>query len=974
MKKRLVVLLLCVAVVISTVLVGSAGVPVRADTHYVGSGGSIQAAIDAASPGDTVNLAAGTYVLTSQVDLNKANLTLVGAGSSSTIVQVSGSSYGFYITATGVAIQALGIQKTDKTGQNIIYVGASNVSISNSDISGQFAIGDAEVSRAIEVAGGLSGLNFSGNTIHSLRQPAYVNGVTTGTISNNYVYLTRGWVVAEGNLTFTGNTWGTGANANVYDIAVLSTVSPTYYADIPAMAAANNSAFIEDQRTTPYTLSIVYVDGSVAASGDGTARSPVKTMAEGITRVVSGGTVHVAAGTYTGTVTIGKSLSLLGARAGVDARGRTGSESIVDAGLSAANPSAIIVTSTAANMTIDGFTIVGSRGAVKSDSVNLQFLNNIVQANASTYGTNTAALVYIDGGANQITVRRNDISPTPVLSVGTNCLRLAITSAAASVVVDNNWLRNATHETAYQGSGQGIGIDSSGASITMTNNSFYDNGGDGMFVGTGATFGILTGTGNSFYNNAYWGLNLGSGITGTMSIKNGNFYGNGAGGLQNNSTNIIDATNNWWGDASGPYNAASNPSGLGNAVSSNVLFVPWTGMVTPTVASATPNQGTQGQTLSSVVITGTNFTGASAVSFGAGITVSSFTVNSATQITANITIATGAIVGARDVSVTTSGGIGTRTGGFTVVASGPPAAPVLISPAAGAYQGSTSVTFTWEAVAGATQYYLIVSTSPTLNVSRTFEGYVTGTSWTVTGFPNNGTTYYWSAWSIDDGVWCIIADGYANTRAFINRGENVPAAPVLTSPAPGAYQAGTSVTFTWEAVAGATQYYLIVSTSPTLNVFRTFEGYVTGTSRTVTGFPNNGTTYYWSVWSIDDGVWCIIADGYANTRAFINRGEMVPAAPVLTSPAAGAYQAGTSVTFTWEAVAGATQYYLIVSTSPTLNVFRTFEGYVTGTSQTVTGFPNNGTTYYWSAWSIDDGVWCWLADGYANTRSFVNRA
>lgn len=38
---------------------------------------------------------------------------------------------------------------------------------------------------------------------------------------------------------------------------------------------------------------------------------------------------------------------------------------------------------------------------------------------------------------------------------------------------------------------------------------------------------------------------------------------------------VINATGNWWGDVSGPYNATSNPSGLGNAVSDNVTFTPW---------------------------------------------------------------------------------------------------------------------------------------------------------------------------------------------------------------------------------------------------------------------------------------------------------------------------------------------------------------------------------------------------------------
>src|SRR5256884_8904493 len=70
----------------------------------------------------------------------------------------------------------------------------------------------------------------------------------------------------------------------------------------------------------------------------------------------------------------------------------------------------------------------------------------------------------------------------------------------------------------------------------------------------------------------------------------------------------------------------------------------------PTVASVNPNTGPmQGGT--SVTITGTNFSGATAVRFGSNA-AGSFTVDSATQITA--TSPTG--VGTVDITVTTEGG------------------------------------------------------------------------------------------------------------------------------------------------------------------------------------------------------------------------------------------------------------------------------------------------------------------------------
>ena len=92
---------------------------------------------------------------------------------------------------------------------------------------------------------------------------------------------------------------------------------------------------------------------------------------------------------------------------------------------------------------------------------------------------------------------------------------------------------------------------------------------------------------------------------------------------------------------------------------------------TTTVISVLPNSGLQGQTIPTLVITGINFTGASALSFGKEITVNSFTINSDTQITANITVAAYAKPGSRDVSVMTPGGTGTLAGGFTVIQAPP---------------------------------------------------------------------------------------------------------------------------------------------------------------------------------------------------------------------------------------------------------------------------------------------------------------
>jgi len=40
-------------------------------------------------------------------------------------------------------------------------------------------------------------------------------------------------------------------------------------------------------------------------------------------------------------------------------------------------------------------------------------------------------------------------------------------------------------------------------------------------------------------------------------------------------TDMVDATCNWWNDATGPYNASINPDGLGCNISGNASFIPW---------------------------------------------------------------------------------------------------------------------------------------------------------------------------------------------------------------------------------------------------------------------------------------------------------------------------------------------------------------------------------------------------------------
>jgi len=73
--------------------------------------------------------------------------------------------------------------------------------------------------------------------------------------------------------------------------------------------------------------------------------------------------------------------------------------------------------------------------------------------------------------------------------------------------------------------------------------------------------------------------------------------------LNEAATGTLDATNNWWGNASGPYHT-DNPEGTGDAVSDNVDFDPWTGAETEEVITGTGAGVSVGTTHADVAITG----------------------------------------------------------------------------------------------------------------------------------------------------------------------------------------------------------------------------------------------------------------------------------------------------------------------------------------------------------------------------------
>jgi alpha-tubulin suppressor-like RCC1 family protein len=76
-------------------------------------------------------------------------------------------------------------------------------------------------------------------------------------------------------------------------------------------------------------------------------------------------------------------------------------------------------------------------------------------------------------------------------------------------------------------------------------------------------------------------------------------------GVWNDGSETVDATYNWWGDASGPYHETLNPDGWGEEVSDNVDFKPWleAEVVTERVTDGTVDARAEADT--EVEVTGT---------------------------------------------------------------------------------------------------------------------------------------------------------------------------------------------------------------------------------------------------------------------------------------------------------------------------------------------------------------------------------
>jgi NADH:ubiquinone oxidoreductase subunit len=265
------------------------------------------------------------------------------------------------------------------------------------------------------------------------------------------------------------------------------------------------------------------------------------------------------------------------------------------------------------------------------------------------------------------------------------------------------------------------------------------------------------------------------------------------------------------------------------------------------------------------------------------------------------------------------------------------------TPTPGSTLTGSSVTFTWSADADATAYWLDIG-----NVAGGNQYYQSGNlgnvfSTTASTLPTDGSTVYVTLYSQVSGQW--LSNPYTYTAY-----NPAAAGAVMQTPSPGSTLTGSSVTFTWRAGAGTSNYWLDVGSNPGGNQYLQSGPLGNVLTTTVSTLPTDGSTVYVTLYTLIGSQWV----GNSYTYKAYN-----PAAAdaVMQTPTPGSTLTGSSVTFTWTAGAGASNYWLDVGSNPGGNQYLQSGPLGNVLTTTVSTLPTNGSTIYVTLYSLIGNVW-----------------
>lgn len=209
---------------------------------------TIEQALAAARPNGVIHVLRGTYPVTQQIAVSIPGLTIQGKAGA--VILLQAPVVPFLCNGGDNTIDGLTMTSDTPYPVEFVQFAGDGNQLLNCQIYGPNQAGDSStwvVNRGFVTQGSATNLLVRDNIFHTLRQPAYLNPGSTGTIMNNVAYNTRGYVVDQATFLFSGNSWGLPANA--VDIALLAgTASGAPYDPLSALEASNSSATISDQR------------------------------------------------------------------------------------------------------------------------------------------------------------------------------------------------------------------------------------------------------------------------------------------------------------------------------------------------------------------------------------------------------------------------------------------------------------------------------------------------------------------------------------------------------------------------------------------------------------------------------------------------------------------------------------------------------------------------------------------------------
>jgi hypothetical protein len=279
-----------------------------------------------------------------------------------------------------------------------------------------------------------------------------------------------------------------------------------------------------------------------------------------------------------------------------------------------------------------------------------------------------------------------------------------------------------------------------------------------------------------------------------------------------------------------------------------------------------------------------------------------------------------------------------------------------------------SAAFVWNAGRGVSDYWLSVGS--TVGGTDIYDGDQTqALSHTVT-VPTDGSDIYITLRSLINDTWKV--NNYVFTAADTTKA-------VLTTPADGSVVTADvtgATTFTWNLIPGAGNYWLSIgSTASGTDIYDSTEG--TTSTQGVT-LPTDGRQLFVTLQTNINGQWLsstsiLTASGTApaatpptaapttpDTSAVTASSTPAPnsmptIAAQLTAPADHAVLPSKSVTFTWDAGSGVSEYWLTVGSS---TVATDLYNASQGSNQTVTiAVPIDGSPIYVTISSLINGQW-----------------